>query len=78
MDEQTADLGQLGEWVRLLNDGIRLRAAPNRRGEVLRELGQYTPLRVLAGSGEYFRVRLPDGAYAVSYTHLTLPTICSV
>ena len=73
MEEQTADLGQLGEWVRLLNDGIRLRAAPNRRGEVLRELGQYTPLRVLAGSGEYFRVRLPDGAYGYVASRLTEP-----
>ena len=73
MEEQTADLGKLGEWVRLLNDGIRLRAAPNRRGEVLRELGQYTPLRVLAGSGEYFRVRLPDGAYGYVASRLTEP-----
>jgi murein DD-endopeptidase MepM/ murein hydrolase activator NlpD/SH3-like domain-containing protein len=73
MEEQTADLGQLGEWVRLLNDGILLRAAPNRRGEVLRELGQYTPLRVLAGSGEYFRVRLPDGAYGYVASRLTEP-----
>lgn len=74
MDEQTADLAQLGTWVRLLNDGIRLRAAPSRRGEVLRELGQYTPLRVLAGSGEYFRVRLPDGAYGYVASRLTEST----
>ena len=59
MEEQTADLGQLGEWVRLLNDGIRLRAAPSRSGEVLRELGQYTPLRVLAGSGGVFPSQTP-------------------
>jgi len=71
IEEQTADLGQLGEWVRLLNDGIRLRAAPSRRGEVLRELSQYTPLRVLAGSGEYFRVKLPDGAYGYVASRLT-------
>ncbi len=74
VEEQTADLGQLGEWVRLLNDGIRLRAAPSRRGEVLRELGQYTPLRVLAGSGGYFRVRLPDGAHGYVASRLTEPT----
>ena len=72
--EQTADLGHLGEWVRLLNDGIRLRATPERRGEILRELGQYTPLHVLGGSGEYFRVRLPDGAYGYVASHLTEPT----
>ena len=72
--EQTADLGHIGEWVRLLNDGIRLRATPERRGEILRELGQYTPLHVLGGSGEYFRVRLPDGAYGYVASHLTEPT----
>ena len=72
--KQTADLGHLGEWVRLLNDGIRLRATPERRGEILRELGQYTPLHVLGGSGEYFRVRLPDGAYGYVASHLTEPT----
>ena len=72
--EQTADLGHLGEWVRLLNDGIRLRATPERSGEILRELGQYTPLHVLGGSGEYFRVRLPDGAYGYVASHLTEPT----
>ncbi len=56
-----------------MNDGIRLRAAPSRRGEVLRELSQYTPLRVLAGSGEYFRVKLPDGAYGYVASRLTEP-----
>jgi peptidoglycan LD-endopeptidase LytH len=71
--ELTADLEQLGDWVRLKNDGIRLRAAPGRRGEVLRELGQYTPLRVLGGSGEYFRVRLPDGVDGYVAARLTEP-----
>ena len=61
MAELTADVTRLGEWVRLRNGGIRLRAAPGRRGEVMRELGEHTPLRVLGGSGEYYRVRLPDG-----------------
>jgi murein DD-endopeptidase MepM/ murein hydrolase activator NlpD len=71
--EQTADLEQLGQWVRLINDGIRLRAAPGRRGEVIRELGQYTPLRVLGGSGEYFRVRSPDGVDGYVAARLTEP-----
>ena len=71
--ERTADLEQLGQWVRLINDGIRLRAAPGRRGEVIRELGQYTPLRVLGGSGEYFRVRSPDGVDGYVAARLTEP-----
>lgn len=73
MAEQTADLEQLGQWVRVINDGIRLRAAPGRRGEIIRELGQYTPLHVLGGSGEYFRVRSPDGVDGYVAARLTEP-----
>jgi murein DD-endopeptidase MepM/ murein hydrolase activator NlpD len=69
--EMTADLGQLGDWVRVRNDGIRLRAAPGQRAPVLRELAQYTPLRVLGGSGEYFRVRLPDSVNGYVAARLT-------
>lgn len=68
---QTVEHAQLGTWVRLLNEGIRLRSAPSRRAEVIRELGQYTPLRVLGGSGEYFRVRLPDGVEGYVVARLT-------
>lgn len=71
--ELTADLDLLGEWVRLSEDGIRLRSAPSTRSEVLRELGQYTPLRVFGGSGDYFRVELPDGAVGYVAARLTEP-----
>ena len=71
--EQSADLDQLGEWVRLVNDGIRLRAEPGRSGAVLRELGQHTPLRVLGGSGAYFRVRSPEGIDGYVAARLTEP-----
>jgi murein DD-endopeptidase MepM/ murein hydrolase activator NlpD len=70
---QTADLDQLGTWVRLVNDGIRLRAAPGRGGTVIRELDQYTPMRVLGGSGEYFRVRSPEGIDGYVAARLTEP-----
>ena len=69
----TADIERLGEWVRLRNDGIRLRAAPGSRSPIIRELGQYTPLRVLGGSGDYFRVRLPDGGNGYVAARLTEP-----
>lgn len=59
--ELTADLDRLGHWVRLSEDGIRLRAAPSTRADVTGELERHTPVRVLAGSGDWFRVRLPDG-----------------
>lgn len=70
----TADLERLGGWVRLRNDGIRLRAAPGTRAPILRELEQHTPLRVLAGSGDYFRVRLPDGSHGYVAARLTEST----
>ncbi len=73
MAEMSADLEQLGGWVRLRNEGIRLRAAPGSRSPVLRELGQHTPLRVLGGSGEYFRVLLPDGKNGYVAARLTEP-----
>jgi len=71
--EQTADLGQLGQWVRLVNNGIRLRAAPGRSGAVIQELDQYTPLRVFGGSGGYFRVRSPEGIDGYVAARLTEP-----
>jgi hypothetical protein len=73
MPELTADLDRLGDWVRLLDDGIHLRAAPGTRAMVVGELPQHTALRVLAGSGEYFRVALPDGATGYVAARLTEP-----
>ena len=62
LPELTADLGLLGDRVRPVNDGIRLRAAPGRGGEIVRELDPRTRLQVLGASGDWFRVRLPDGS----------------
>ncbi len=58
----TADLGSLGAWAYVRDSGIRLRAAPDLRSEVLQELEDSDALRVLAGSGEWYRVRLGDGS----------------
>lgn len=71
LPDLTVDLARLGGWVRLRDDGIRLRAAPALRAPVLRELEQHTPLRVLAGSGDFFRVRLPDGGQGYVAARLT-------
>ena len=62
LPEMTADLALLGVRVRPANEGIRLRASPGRRGEVVRELDPRVRLRVLGASGDWFRVRLPDGS----------------
>lgn len=69
----TAELDHLGEWVRLVDDGIRLRAAPGGRAAIVRDLTRYTAVRVLGGSGEYFRVRLPDGGAGYVASRLTEP-----
>ena len=50
--ELTADLALLGVRVRPVNEGIRLRAAPGRRGEIVREPSPGTRLQVLGASGE--------------------------
>jgi len=71
--ELTADLDRLGSWARVSAEGIRLRAAPGDRSAVVRELERHTAVRVLGGSGEYFRVRLPDGAAGYVAARLTEP-----
>lgn len=73
LPELTADVSRLGTWVRVQDDGIRLRSDPGPGGSILDELEQYTPVRVLGGSGDYFRVRLPDGAQGYVAARLTEP-----
>jgi len=58
----TADLDGLGRWGRLGPGAATLTVAPDARSEAVRELDPRTALRVLGGSGGYYRVRLPDGA----------------
>jgi murein DD-endopeptidase MepM/ murein hydrolase activator NlpD len=57
----TAELDRLGEWRRLSAASVSLTVAPDSRSEAIRELVPRTALRVLAGSGSFYRVRLPDG-----------------
>ncbi len=61
LPDASAPLEHLGEWTRTVNDGIRLREGPSSRAEVVLELEESTPLRVLAASGSWYRVRLPNG-----------------
>ncbi len=69
--ELTADVSVLGAWRRTGDGEIRLRAAPGRRARVVRELERYTPVRLLAGSGDWYRVRLPDGTSGYVAARLT-------
>ncbi len=69
----TADAALLGAQVRPRNDGIRLRAGPGTRIEILRELAAEHEMRVLGAAGEWFRVRLPDGGAGYVAARLTEP-----
>ena len=71
--EQTADAALLGARVHPRNDGIRLRAGPGTREDILRELDPGTHLRVLGASGEWYRVRLPGGGDGYVAARLTEP-----
>lgn len=71
--ERTVDTERLGAWNRVGNGGVRLRTAPGSRGDVVRELERHVPLRVLAGSGSFFRARLPDGTTGYVAARLTEP-----
>ncbi len=70
-----ADLALLGQYVRLSESGTRLRAGPTRRADVVREMDDQTPLRVLGGSANWYRVRLPDGATGYVAARLTRPVV---
>jgi murein DD-endopeptidase MepM/ murein hydrolase activator NlpD len=71
LPDLTADLARLGDWVRMENEGIRLRGAPSLRADVVDELQAYTPLRVLGAVGDWYRVRLPDGGAGYVAARLT-------
>lgn len=71
--ETTADAALLGTQVRPRDDGIRLRAGPGTRIEILRELAAEHEMRVLGASGEWFRVQLSDGGAGYVAARLTEP-----
>jgi murein DD-endopeptidase MepM/ murein hydrolase activator NlpD/SH3-like domain-containing protein len=69
----TVDRARYGSWVRTENDGIRLREAPSLRADERDELGDATPLLVIGGSGEWYRVRTADGRQGYIAARLTEP-----
>ena len=71
MADASAPLDRLGSWTRTVGPGIRLREGPSSRAEVVAELEESTPLRVLAASGPWYRVRLPNGVDGFIAARLT-------
>lgn len=57
----TADTSRLGAWTRVAASEVPLRAEPTQQAEQIEELPRHTALRVLAATGSWYRVALPDG-----------------
>jgi hypothetical protein len=57
------DLVVVGGWGQISEDEVRLRRTASRGGAVLGHLPEATPLRVLGGAGEWYRVLLADGRW---------------
>jgi murein DD-endopeptidase MepM/ murein hydrolase activator NlpD len=55
------DLEQVGGWVRVAGLGAVVRAGPSRSAPPVAAPRAETPLQILAGVGEWYRTRLPDG-----------------
>jgi hypothetical protein len=69
----TADSTGVATWVRAAGDGIRLRSAPFQGADVAGELAQHTALLVLAATGSWYRIALPDGSAGFVAARLTEP-----
>jgi murein DD-endopeptidase MepM/ murein hydrolase activator NlpD len=69
----TGDRELIGRLVRVRRAESRIRSLPTTRSSVLAELPLHTPLRVEAGTGDWYRVALPDGTVGFVATDLTEP-----
>lgn len=71
LTDVVADRDRLGSWARVVNEGLRLRARAESRAEVVRELPEHTAVRIVGASGDWYRVRLPDGTSGYLSARLT-------
>jgi murein DD-endopeptidase MepM/ murein hydrolase activator NlpD len=56
----TADLQALGQWMRSQKPSLHVNISYDLSSERIVSLGQYSPIKVLAASGNKYRVLLPD------------------
>ena len=56
-----ADTSSLGGWLRTARAPTALLSRPDARDSTSRLLDPHTPVRILAATGDWYRVRLPDG-----------------
>lgn len=66
-----ADTSRLGKWIRPASDRALLLAGPSIRSDTISPLRRHTAMRVLSAYGEFYRVRLPDGASGFVAARLT-------
>jgi murein DD-endopeptidase MepM/ murein hydrolase activator NlpD len=59
--EFSGDTELIGSVVRASADRTRIRISPGARSTAVANLARHTPLSVVAGSGRWYRVSLPDG-----------------
>ncbi|MFC6997846.1 M23 family metallopeptidase [Rufibacter roseus] len=59
--ELQVDERHFGNWTRVARSNVTLRQAPSTSATALGTLPQHAPVKVLAGSGNWFKVELPDG-----------------
>lgn len=71
MPQVAADTSRLGDWIRVTSQLAKLRSAPSGRADLLEELPQYTALRVIGGSRNWYYVELPDGKGGFIHSSLT-------
>ncbi|MGI9625523.1 MAG: peptidoglycan DD-metalloendopeptidase family protein [Longimicrobiales bacterium] len=76
--EMTGDSTQIGRWVRVETDGMRLRQAASRESAVRAELPLGLPLKVEATASDWYRVSLPDGEVGFVAARLTEPAVTAV
>jgi murein DD-endopeptidase MepM/ murein hydrolase activator NlpD len=69
-----ADTSRLGEWIRPASDRALLLAGPSIKSDTISPLRRHTVMRVLSAYGDFYRVRLPDGASGFVAARLTEST----
>lgn len=72
-EELSVDPERFGDWVTVARDGLRLRSGPSTRSAAILDLPEGTPLRVVAGAGDWFRVYAENGRTGFVLGRLTGP-----
>jgi SH3-like domain-containing protein len=69
-----ADTTRFGQWIRPAAARLTLRSAPGSGADSVFNLARHSAMRVLSAVGEWYRVRLPDGATGFVSARLTEST----